>query len=320
MSRILRYQESIEKFIKNKLNTMYNYEDNNFVIDNLKSSNHLCGIILSTILNTNIKNSSFKIHGYYMAIAIDMIILLHQINSNLPYYSLCLGDKLNGVIINLQLAIYKAFHLNIEGYKSSKTHNVLNIILFSMNYLNTLLSDIIKPYKFQSIKRMIKSDILNIDGINTKDNKEKLQKMSKIDQDEMMTYTKNTYGNIGKLCIILGWVLGGGNMNDKEMMYKLEILGETFGIIIKICYDYTYIHNDINNSNKYTTNILINIGINDSFSLFNDMKTKFIEDALILNLFTHTTKEVVDCLETKVDKCLSKSKIDMKSTYSSFSK
>ena len=78
MSRISRYQESIDKFIKNKLNTLYDYDDNNFVYDNLKKSNHLSGIILSTILNTNIKKSGFKIHGYYMAVAIDM--LMHHIN------------------------------------------------------------------------------------------------------------------------------------------------------------------------------------------------------------------------------------------------
>jgi hypothetical protein len=319
MSRITRYQESIDKFIKNKLNLIYDYDDNKFVYDNLKNSNHLCGIILSTILNTNIKKSCFKIHGYYMAIGIDILLLIVKINSNYLYYYNLLGDKLNNIILHLQLGVYKAFQLNLDGYKSSKSNDVVNIILFTMNYLNTLLIDILKTYKFQSNKKMIKSDILSIDDINTKDNKDKLQKLIRIEEEELMIYTKNTYGNIGKLCIILGWVLGGGNIN-KDTLCKLESLGESFGLIYKICSDYMNVQNDINNTSKYSTNVLINVGINDSFSVFNDMKSKFIEDALILNLFTHTTKEVIDTLENKIDKCLSKSKIDMKSTYSSFSK
>jgi hypothetical protein len=319
MSRITRYQESIDKFIKNKLNLIYDYDDNKFVYDNLKNSNHLCGIILSTILNTNIKKSCLKIHGYYMAIGIDILLLIVKINSNYLYYSNLLGDKLHNIILHLQLGVYKAFQLNLDGYKSSKSNDVVNIILFTMNYLNTLLTDILKTYKFQSNKKMIKSDILSIDDINTKDNKDKLQKLIRIEEEELMTYTKNTYGNIGKLCIILGWVLGGGNIN-KDTLCKLESLGESFGLIYKICSDYMNVQNDINNTSKYSTNVLINVGINDSFSVFNDMKSKFIEDALILNLFTHTTKEVIDTLENKIDKCLSKSKIDMKSTYSSFSK
>ena len=41
---------------------------------------------------------------------------------------------------------------------------------------------------------------------------------------------------------------------------------------------------------------------------------------MILNIHTHTLKEVLDELEKNVDNCLKSSSIDMKSQYSSFSK
>ena len=50
-----------------------------------------------------------------------------------------------------------------------------------------------------------------------------------------------------------------------------------------------------------------------------ELKSSFYVEALKLNIYTHTMKEVIDELETKIDKCIENSKVDMKSTYSSFS-
>ena len=50
-----------------------------------------------------------------------------------------------------------------------------------------------------------------------------------------------------------------------------------------------------------------------------DLKIEFLEALFNHNLYTHTTKEVLDLLEDKIDKILKKSNIDMKSTYSTLS-
>ena len=63
----------------------------------------------------------------------------------------------------------------------------------------------------------------------------------------------------------------------------------------------------------------MNNGIQESFVLFMDLKTEFLEALFKHNLYTHTIKEVLDLLEDKIETILKKSNIDMKSTYSTLS-
>ena len=70
MSRIERYQESIEKFINNK--NILSQETKQYI----SKQDHLSGIILASIITNNIKKSNFKVHGYYMSIAIDLLYYL----------------------------------------------------------------------------------------------------------------------------------------------------------------------------------------------------------------------------------------------------
>ena len=85
MSRISRYQESIEKFIKNKnINSYFSEEYNESITTKLMSSDHLGGIILSTIFNHNSKKSNIKGHGYFLGIAVDIILIILD-NKNMSY-------------------------------------------------------------------------------------------------------------------------------------------------------------------------------------------------------------------------------------------
>jgi hypothetical protein len=45
----------------------------------LLKRDHLCGIIFSTLLNYNSKKKNYKVHGYYMACAIDLLQELLEI-------------------------------------------------------------------------------------------------------------------------------------------------------------------------------------------------------------------------------------------------
>ena len=104
--------------------------------------------------------------------------------------------------------------------------------------------------------------------------------------------------------------------------YLLNSIGYKLGMIYAISNDFDSIEKDILNSDpktKSSKNLIINLGIQESFVLYMETKSSFIEECMKLNLFTHTLKEVVDLFEEKVDKCLEQSSVDMKSTYSSFS-
>ena len=165
---------------------------------------------------------------------------------------------------------------------------------------------------------MIKSDLLNLKTI-TSEMYKKISNMNKYDDKDLNIYIKNKYGNIGKLVIILSWIMGGGVI-DKKNINILENIGEKFGLIYKICIDFENTINDIKKSESITDNIIINIGVQNSFELFMELKSSFYEDSLKLGIYTHTMKEVIDELEIKMDRCIENCKVDMKSTYSSFSK
>jgi len=194
----------------------------------------------------------------------------------------------------------------------------------SYDYFNNNIYDIITTEKIGEHTKMTKSDLLNLKTINENMYK-KISNMNKYTQDDIINYIKKTYGNNGKIIFLISWILGGGNL-DKKTLSKIEMIGELFGLIYKICMDFDNIINDINNIDfkdnpeKTSKNIIINIGIQESFALFMETKSKFYEDSFKLEIYTHTMKEVIDELETKLDKCLDNCKIDMKSIYSSFTK
>ena len=126
MSRISRYQESIEKFIKNKnINDYFTEEYSKNIFDNLIKSDHLGGIIVSTIFNHNSKKTNFKGHGYFVGLMIDIIIMILKSD-----------DKTQNINYNLFIGLYKLLTENINLIKTTK-HDTLNkIIILALLYFN----------------------------------------------------------------------------------------------------------------------------------------------------------------------------------------
>jgi len=322
MSRISRYQESIEKFIKNK-NKIENFKPDTIkhIKQMLDDSDQLCGIVLSTILNYNTKKTKYKSHGYYLAFAVNLILIYLKILENKSNNTID-NNIMDLILMDLLTNIYGLINDSCGTLKQDtpeKYEEIVKIILYSNNYFNKHISNILDFSSKLNTKKMIKSDILNIKDIS--ENKilvDKLSKMVKLDIVDMKTYIYSKYGTLGKIIFMLGWVLGGGLLNPDNIK-KLESMGEKFGVIYKLCRDFQNIVSDLKTCSKMSYNMLINCGINESFILFMNTKTEFIEESMALNLYTHTTKEVIDSLEKNIDNCLEKSNIDMKSSYSSFS-
>lgn len=314
MSRISRYQESLSKFIKNKnIDTYFSVYFKEKIYQKLIDSDHLGGIIVSTLFNHNSKKTNFKGHGYFLAVAVDIILII--LNSK---------DRYSNENLNLTIGLYKLLTDNISIIKTNKADELNDIIIKIYDYFNNNIYDIITTEKIGENTKMTKSDLLNLKTINENMYK-KISNMNKYTQDDIINYIKKTYGNNGKIIFLISWILGGGNL-DKKTLSKIEMIGELFGLIYKICMDFDNIINDINNIDfkdnpeKTSKNIIINIGIQESFALFMETKSKFYEESFKLDIYTHTMKEVIDELETKLDKCLDNCKIDMKSIYSNSTK
>jgi hypothetical protein len=314
MSRISRYQESLSKFIKNKnIDEYFSEQFKEKIYEKMIDSDHLGGIIVSTLFNHNSKKSNFKGHGYFLAVAIDIILLI--LNSKTQFSNLNL---------NLVIGLYKLLTDNISIIKTNKADELNDIIIKIYEYFNKNIYDIITTEKIGETNKMNKSDLLNLKNINEQMYK-KISNMNKYNQNDLVNFIKKTYGNTGKLIFVISWILGGGNL-DKKILMKIEMIGELFGLLYKLSIDFDKVIDDINNLDfkdnpeKTSKNILINIGIQESFSLFMETKSKFYEESFKLEIYTHTMKEVIDEIETKIDKCLDNCKIDMKSMYSSFTK
>lgn len=307
MSRISRYQESIEKFIKNKnINNYFAEEFNKDIEKKLNNSDHLCGIILSTIFNHNTKKSNIKGHGYFLGILIDIcLIIINTHNMTIDMNT------------NLIIGMYKLLNENLQTLKSDNSDKINLISNKVYDYFNLNIYTILKTKKYSS-KKMTKSDLLNLKSI-TPELYKKISNMNKYDHKDFIDYIKHKYGNLGKMIIVLSWIMGGGNI-DKKTLLILEEIGEKFGLIYKICKDFENVILDIKNAENITNNTIVNIGVQESFELFMELKSSFYEDSYKLEIYTHTMKEVIDELEIKMDKCIENCKIDMKSTYSSFSK
>ena len=103
--------------------------------------------------------------------------------------------------------------------------------------------------------------------------------MNRYVHEDIIDYIKISYGGIGKLILVLSWILGGGSL-EKKTVAALELIGEKFGMIYKLSNDFNNIINDINScdqENNITRNVVINIGIQESFALFMELKSSFYE-------------------------------------------
>jgi hypothetical protein len=313
MSRISRYQESLGKFIKNKnIESYFSSEFKESIYNKLTDSDHLGGIIVSTLFNHNSKKTNFKGHGYFLAIAVDIMIIILE-SSN----------KYSNQNLNLTIGLYKLLNDNINIINTSKQTELNSIINKIYDYFNENIYDIITNEKIGTIIKMQKNDLLNLKTI-TEPLYKKIALMNRYENDDIILFIKKTYGKLGKILFIISWMLGGGD-TDKKILKQIENIGEMFGCLYKICIDFEKIIDDINNvdlkqNDKTSRNIIINLGIQESFALFMETKSKFYEESFKMDIYTHTMKEVIDELETKIDKCLENCSVDMKSIYSSFSK
>ena len=141
MNRIQKYQDSIDRFFKNK--SYLTYLDNNecdLITESIKKNNFLVTIFLLTLTNNINKKNKIHQHGYYIGSSMELVFLisrflekekLFKINKNLLIKLSNLSNIL--LIQNLELAsailtkekLLKNYNLTIKQL-NSKIINILN--------------------------------------------------------------------------------------------------------------------------------------------------------------------------------------------------
>lgn len=341
-SRLNLYQKSIKKFIANQ-SILSNHNMKDDFIDLMDHDDFILPITTLTIMNGQHKKNSIETsHGYDIATGIELLYTLFKIfehdkkiETNAKYD---LSQQLKNILIPLSLTITnQSIIKNINMIDQCRkdfdaTTNVIdndklnkmskNACLMCINYVNMKTQNILENINsIHSKLSDVKIKHLSISEFKSyhftdKTLNENLPDIKVIAKDKLINYIENSYGDLARIAIILGWILGGSSV---DMINNLERLGYHLGFLIKLSHDFSNIEYDITNctQNNMTFNFVVNYGLQNAFEFFDDSKKKFIEGLLALNINSNTIREFINVLETRVNNALEQSSPDIKLTSSS---
>lgn len=328
MSRISRYQESMAKFMKQKsyLSSLQTTDIDNNIKSNLdemiNECDHVIGILLLTVMNSQGKKSNQSIHGYGLATGIEIMLYTTMIIDDRDYYETRFGRNNVEEIINRTGGIVNiCLSNNIESIQDNYTGTtytkLLKIIHYVTKLLNSRMHKLLSEPIFEFESNITKTDVIKYKFDNNNGNinelaKSKIKKLKKIKKDKLDEYINDRYGFVCQTALITGWLLGGGS--DK-IIPSLEKLGLQFANMIKSIKDFVNLKSDLEHAKIYTKNTVINNGFQLSFETFIENKNKFIEGCIKHNIYTNTVKEIIDLMESKLDGIINESSPDMASHY-----
>ena len=324
-SRINKYQEDLDKFLKTKSFIKDTSKMTQNIINNvLELTEHFPAILCLTILNNQCKKIDIKIlHGYYIASGIDILMLVTKICNNRDYFNSIYGSiNIDNMITETTNYFYKCITQNIEILRDSRDGIIHNrLTQLCIEYATKLMSSITFKNNLSSNNKMKKTDLFCMSNINEFYNDYK--KKNKLDENIIIEDTNKRYGSICKLAVILGWVLGLGDdtclnkiksLSDNKEINNLEKLADDIGLFLKIYDDFKNIVRDIK-IGQYSMNYVINYGIKQSFIKLTETKTKFLEGIVILKIETRTIKEIIEMVMTNVDEIIKDVSVDMNTQY-----
>lgn len=326
MSRLSRYRDSLNRFIKDRscIFNKNNLPDKNvesLLYDQIKNSDLILPILLLTIMNNQNKKNNVTLQGYYMASCIEFLNVYLNITSNKNMFIEKYGiDNYNKIINYLVMSANKSLYKNLEVVKRNiDSDKAVNIFINCLNIYSEKMSHSYVCYDFDNyktessskskdrqdvIKWYLKNDIDLIKKFKT------IEPLSKTSFDEYMNKKVN---GITELSMYLGWIIGCG---DLKTIKKLKNITKYFSYIYKISLDFHNIKKDISEYNDHSTNFIINFGLLEAYDTFLTNKQKFIQEAIQLDIFTNTIKEIINFIENRVDKIVDQTSPDLKSNYS----
>ena len=317
MSRICRYQDSVSRFIKTKSCYSDTIKNNASIDAILNLNDHVSSIILLTILNGQYKKKNLKSHhGYYMASGIDLMMSVAYLYNNLKYFEIKYGkDIIRNFVTQVPIYVFECLSQNVEILENiTEKEKVLKINRKITTYVHKKLLDLVKMEVYEGDELVNKCDVMKHKFTDKTNVENKYKKIKKLDKDILMDYTDKKFGSVCQCAFVIGWLFG---LGDEKMIGNFEKLGSHLGILIKLSNDFKNLERDILNADKSSLNLIVNLGIHECFSLFDESKLKLLEGCLTLDVYSITIKEVIDYVEKTFDTYLKNSDLDLKSQYSS---
>jgi len=319
MNRLLKYKESLDRFIKNK-SCLYNGMDKskmNSLYNTTENNNKILSTMLLTIMNNQNKKKKITAQGYYAAAAIEYLnILLYLLDNKQKCEKLYGQSDYNKYIVHLIRCVNKSICSNIESVKIYFTeYSVTDAFMEIMEVYNKYIS---YEYLLDDVKLIITAEKLDNDVLkwyikNNKDLENKFKSFYQIDKDSFTEYINKKIGSICNITFCMGWLLGCGDISNLSMVEKMS---KHFCMVYKLYMDFINLETDILNSNNYCPNYIVNYGLHYSYDLFMKHKQKFLESCMILDTYTMTIKEVIHFIESEVEQIIDQTSPDMKSNMS----
>jgi hypothetical protein len=320
MSRVSRYHDSFKAFINKRscLSDVQGSDVYESIQSHLKDNQYILPILMLTITNNQNKKNKVSFLGYYAASGIEFLRIFLELSNYRDYYIHEYGiDKYCRITNLLIMWCMKSWHQNMDAVKRHLSDDKINKLYSTFT---TLLNNKMGIDGLLDANPIDKNDVTRSDlhKYYSHRNETELLNLFKeikhIKKDDMDKMINNKMGSLSEFVVLIGWILGCGNESQSSRLIRA---GKSFGIMYQIAQDFENIDRDVHRS-KYGTvyNYVINCGIQESYEKFMENKHKFIEEALNLDVFSSTVKEIVDIIEGKVDLVIDETSPDLKSTYS----
>jgi hypothetical protein len=293
---------------------------NNTIYNKIKDNDMIIPILFLTIMNNQNKKNHISMQGYYIASSIAFLICELEFieNKSNLITQLSIDDyiKMSNILF---INSTKSLQQNIESIKNtyqSQPQNLVNIITHSLSIFNSTFKVInsYNDYKFNFTNKGCNNNVITWYLKNNTELIDKFKTFKQLTKESLNEYIDKKYVSICELSIVLGWIIGGGEIKE---ITRIKKSARYFAIMYKISKDFENLSNDIKNSDKYSANYVLNYGLQDAYELFLDNKQKFIEESMIEDIYTNTVKEIIDTIEVNVDLIIDQTSPDLKSSYSS---
>lgn len=324
MSRINKYQDGILKFLKTKsfINDASD-KSKSILFELLDLSDHIPAILCLTILNNQCKKYDIRIHGYYLASGIDIMMLMAKVCSNRDYFDDKYGqDNINNMLMEVISLFYRCITQNIDTLRLSKNGKInTKLTQLCIEYATKFVPLITRKNSHITDIKMKKTDIMCIDLADDIYAIYKTKNM--LDKKTLNDDMINRYGSVCKMALSLGWILGQGDdtlynkikdLSDEKTISKLEKLGDYMGRFLKLHDDFKYIQRDIKYG-KHSLNYIVNHGIKEAYIEVIESKASFIEGSMILGVETKTSKEIIDFVIRNIDEIINGISVDLDTQY-----
>ena len=321
MSRLSRYKESLSKFIKDRSCMAKDIPNANMyqvLYSHIKNSDLILSVMLLTTMNSQNHINGISSQGYNAATSIELIISMLQMKD---YKDIDIN-----ILMYSNLCINKAICQNLESIKNglkneSLRHKLPSMFTNVMKIFNNCLSydRILSKNQFEFTNKKPNKDTFSW-YLENKLDKSKYDKFSKkfcnmkqIKKSSFNKYIKKKIGAICEMSFCLGWLMGFG---DETSIKKIKKIAYNFAIMYNIYRDYLTLEHDVIRSDEYTTNYVLNYGLQASYEDYLDHKQQFIEGVMTMDMYTSTTKEILSYIEHHVDAVVDQSSPELKSNFS----